>query len=92
MCASVLNWYCLSFVEKTVILFNTHDFVIPTWKRPIDDSQGWVNIFDDALETTVGVKDKNRNHAKQQNNIPHENFRDMFHMCLRSNHGDNKLR
>ena len=91
MCASVLTWDLLRFIEKTVILFNSHAFVIPTYKRPIDDYQGCTHIFEDDLEPTVIVNDKNQNHAKQENDILHEFFREMIRMCLRSNSRDNKM-
>ena len=91
MRASVLGLYCLPFFEKAVILFNARAFVIPTCKRPIDDSQSCAHIFEDALEPTVGVNGENHNHTEQENDILYEKFHEMFCMCIRSNSRYNKL-
>ena len=88
MRASVLSFYCLHFVEKEVIFFNTHDFVIPMCKIPIDDHQGWSHIFEDVLEPTAGINNDNRNHDKQYNDILHKKFCKMFHICFCSNSRD----
>ena len=92
MHASVLTCYCPSFVDKAVILFNAHVFVIPTCEIPIDDSQSCAHIFEDALEPTVVVEDDNRNHAEQENDILYKYFCEMLFMCLRSNSRYNTLR
>ena len=75
-----------------MILFNAYDFVITTYKRPIDDSQGCAHIFEDTIEPTAGINNKICNHAKQENNIIHEKFLEMFRMRLRSYSRDNKMR
>ena len=47
-------------------------------KTPIYDSQGCAHIFKDTLEPTDRVNGNNRNHSKQNNNILHEMFCEMF--------------
>ena len=88
MSASILACNGLRFVEKAVIFFNTHSFVVPTFKRPIDDPQGCAHIIEDPLEPTVKVDGDNRNHDEEENGILHEKFREMFHMCFCSNSRD----
>ena len=75
-----------------MIISKAYDFVITMCKRPIYDSQGCAHIFEDTLEPNSGINDKIWNHAKQENDIIHEIFLEMFRMCLRSNSRDNKLR
>ena len=91
MSASILACNGLRFVEKAVILFNAHAFVVPNFKRPIDDPQGCTHIFEYTLETTSCVDNENHNHAGRENDIIHENFHKMFHMCFVSNSRDKKL-
>ena len=55
-------------------------------------SQNRDQIFEDALEPTVGVDDNNIKHAKLENYIIHEKFRKMFCLCFRINSRYYKLR
>ena len=91
MSASILACNGLRFVEKAVILFNAHAFVVPNFKRPIDDPQGCTHIFEEPLEPTVKVDNDNQKHDKQESGILHENVPEMFHMCFCSNSRYNKL-
>ena len=79
MSDSILACNCVSFVEKVVILFNSCAFVILVYKKLIDYSQGCAHIFKDSLEPTARFNGDNFNHAKQDNNILHEKFCEMFH-------------
>ena len=85
MSASILACNGLRFVEKAVILFNAHAFVVPNFKRPIDDPQGCAHIIEDSLEPNVGVNVKNSNQDEQDSYILHEPFRKMFCMCFHRN-------
>ena len=90
MRAYILACSFLRFDEKSVIFFNAHAFLIPTRKRPINDTQGCVHIFEDVIELTVNVNGKNFNHAKKENDILHEKFCKIFRMCFRSTSRDYK--
>ena len=70
MHSSVLACDFLCFVDKGVIFFNAHAFVIPARKRSIDYPQCCTHIFGDSLEHTVSVDYNNCNHAEQENDSP----------------------